>query len=92
MHAQATLLVVDDVLLLRIAKDILQLSCLDDDSTPETGGSLLQYILSFWLAGRRTSAYPHAVVIPAGSASCQAVDQAALRLAGLRLPCQLEHR
>ena len=58
MHGQATLLVVDDVLLLRIAKDLLQQAVLDDDSTPETGGNLLPYVLSFWVAGADV-AYVH---------------------------------
>jgi hypothetical protein len=55
MRGQATLLVVDDVLLLRIAKDLLGQAALDDDSTPETGGNLLPYVLSFWLAGADAS-------------------------------------
>ena len=42
----------DDALLLRLAQEVLQQSRLDDsDSTPENGGSLVTFILSFWLSG-----------------------------------------
>ena len=78
---QATLLVVDEALLLQVAQDVLQQAKLDDsESTPENGGSLVTFILSFWLSGKLISELLPSSCGPAGLVN-KATDSSRLQVA-----------